>query len=261
MARGERGVNELEWILIRATGMSAVVLLSAAMVLGLMLSLRMRLPRWPGAVTNDLHQFVTGLALWMTGVHVLLLVIDSKSGIDLLNVVVPFTTRDQAFAMGLGTLGLLAVGVLWFTSINRTRIGYGTWRKVHHLAFAAYVVSMLHGLLGGTDTRQAWAWPVYLASAIVVGSLTAQRISRRGVAPVRTASPPPAPRVRRVAPSPAPLPAPPRVTTPSRRPRATVPDAARATVAPPPGGPQSLPSLGQQAAAPAGGGRRKPVRL
>ncbi len=253
-------MSDLEWILIRATGMAAVVLLSAAMVLGLMLSLRMRPPRWPGAVTNDLHRFVTGLALWMTGVHILLLVIDSKSGIDLINVVVPFTTRDQAFAMGLGTLGVLALAVLWLTSVNRARIGYSSWRRIHHLAFGAYVVSMLHGLLGGTDTGRVWAWPVYLASAVVVGSLTALRLARRGIAPTGAAPVPVAPRLRPVAHPPPHATAPTGVTTPPRRPRAAVPDAARATVAPPPGGTPSLPSLGQRPAPPAAA-RRKPVRL
>jgi sulfoxide reductase heme-binding subunit YedZ len=169
-------MNTTEWILIRATGMSAVVLLTASMVLGLMLSLRMRPKRWPAVVTNDIHQFVTSLALWVTGAHLALLIIDNASGIGLRDLVIPFLTSSQRIAMGVGTIAVLALAVVWVSSINRTTIGHSRWRTLHYTAFLAYVMAIAHGIFGGTDTSQMWAWPVYAASIAIVGWLTMTRI-------------------------------------------------------------------------------------
>ncbi len=172
-------MSTTEWILIRATGMSAVVALTASMVLGLMMSLKMRPKRWPAVVTNDLHQFVTSLALWITGAHLALLVVDSASGITPLDLVVPFRASSQTIAMGLGTLAVLALAVVWLTSVYRSRIGHARWRMIHYAAFAAYGMSIAHGVFGGTDTSQRWAWPVYAASVGIVGWLMAKRIAGR----------------------------------------------------------------------------------
>ena len=169
-------MNTIEWILIRATGMSAVVLLTASMVLGLMMSLRMRPKRWPAVVTNDIHQFVTSLALWVTGAHLALLIVDEVSGIRLRDLVIPFMASSQPIAMGVGTIAVLALVVVWVSSINRAKIGHARWRSLHALAFVAYVMAMAHGIFGGTDTSQIWAWPVYAASIGIVGWLTMKRI-------------------------------------------------------------------------------------
>lgn len=169
-------MNTTEWILIRATGMSAVVLLTASMVLGLMMSLRMRPKRWPAVVTNDIHQFVTSLALWVTGAHLALLVVDNVSGIGLRDLVIPFLASSQRIAMGVGTIAVLALAVVWVSSINRAKIGHSRWRTIHYTAFLAYVMAIAHGIFGGTDTSQMWAWPVYAASVGIVGWLTMKRI-------------------------------------------------------------------------------------
>lgn len=89
-------MSTIEWILIRATGMSAVVLLTASMVLGLMMSLRMRPKRWPAVVTNDIHQFVTSLALWVTGAHLALLIVDEVSASAFATSVIPFMASSQS---------------------------------------------------------------------------------------------------------------------------------------------------------------------
>jgi len=169
-------MNTIEWILIRATGMSAVVLLTASMVLGLMMSLRMRPKRWPAVVTNDIHQFVTSLALWVTGAHLALLLVDNVSGISLRDLVIPFLASSQRIAMGVGTIAVLALAVVWITSINRTKIGHSRWRTIHFTAFVAYVMAIAHGIFGGTDTSQTWAWPVYATSVGLVGWLMMKRI-------------------------------------------------------------------------------------
>lgn len=166
----------VDWVLIRATGMTAVVLLSASMILGLMMSLRISTPRWPGRVNYDTHRFVTGVALWMVGAHLVLLLLDSWADIGLADLVIPFASGTRTFATGLGTLAFVTLTIVWFTSIQRKRLGQTAWRSLHYLTFACYLMAIGHGVLGGTDTGRIWAWPVYAASAGVVGYLTWRRI-------------------------------------------------------------------------------------
>jgi DMSO/TMAO reductase YedYZ heme-binding membrane subunit len=240
----------VEWILIRATGLTAVVALSASMILGLMLSLRIRSRRWPAVVTNDLHRYVTGLALWITGAHLALLVLDSYVNITLRDLFVPFVAGTRTVTTGLGTIAFLTMTVMWFTSIYRDRIGQRTWRKLHYLTFLAYVMAMAHGIFGGTDTRQIWAWPLYAASLVTVGALTWRR--------VRTALDVPAP-----SPRPAVRPERPALEVGERRqsPPATRP--ALPAPAPVPGGGAAvaLPTLDTQAPRTTAPPRRGPVRL
>ena len=183
----------VDWVLIRATGMTAVVLLSASMILGLMMSLRITTPRWPGRVNYDTHRFVTGVALWVVGVHIVLLVLDSWADIDLADLVIPFASGTRTFATGLGTLAFVTLTIVWFTSIYRKRLGQTTWRSLHYLTFGCYLMAIGHGVLGGTDTGRIWAWPIYAASVGVVGCLTWQRIRTgrrvpRAVGPVPSSS-------------------------------------------------------------------------
>lgn len=177
-----------EWVLIRATGMSAVVLLTASMVLGLMLSSPTRSTRWPAIVTKDLHQFVTGLSLWMVAAHATLLIVDSFVNVSLRDLFVPFMVDQRRIATGLGSMAFVTLSFVWLTSINKDRIGQRVWRKLHFLTFLVYLLAMGHGVFGGTDTRQIWAWPIYAASLVLVGGLTIARVrtARRGGAAMST---------------------------------------------------------------------------
>lgn len=184
-------MSSVDWYLIRATGLTATVLLTAAMVFGLMMSLRIGPRRLPGAIAYDLHRFVTGLALWTVGAHVLLLLIDAQAGVGLMDLVVPFASGTRTFATGLGTIAFVAMTIIWFSSIHRMRIGQRAWRMLHRLTFLAYVTAMAHGILGGTDSGAIWVWPLHVAGLLLVGALTVRRImlSRR-VPPASSASPP-----------------------------------------------------------------------
>ena len=57
------------WTVARAGGLTAYVLLTLAVALGLALSLRWQSPRWPRLITNDLHRFLTLLSLAFIAIH------------------------------------------------------------------------------------------------------------------------------------------------------------------------------------------------
>jgi hypothetical protein len=65
------------WYLTRATGLIALVLLTASMALGLLSSVRFQRPALPRFVTAGLHQNSSLLALAFTGIHVVTTLADS----------------------------------------------------------------------------------------------------------------------------------------------------------------------------------------
>ncbi len=66
--------------------------------------------------------------------------------------------------------------VVWISTQLRSRIPYALWRKLHTLAFAVYLLSLVHGLGSGTDTTQIWARALYGASTLLVGGLLINRL-------------------------------------------------------------------------------------
>lgn len=183
-------MQTFDWALARGAGFSAFVLLTASVVLGLVLSLRLTSPRWPGIVTNEVHRFVTNLALWMTALHLTMLLVDSESGFSLGGLLIPFAGEYRPVATSLGIVALYTVLAVLLTTRFRHRIGYRRWRRLHGLAFLAYGAALMHGILAGTDSSAGWATLVYVLSGLLVGGLTIARILRR---PAPSARPDPRP--------------------------------------------------------------------
>jgi predicted ferric reductase len=81
---------------------------------------------------------------------------------------------------------------IWISTQLRTRIGYAWWRRLHTLTFAIYLLSTLHGLGTGTDSRHLWALALYAGSLLLIGALLVRRlltpIGARGQAHPRLAA-------------------------------------------------------------------------
>ena len=169
------------WYLSRAAGLTAYGLLWLAIVLGL--SLSNRLARvWPGGPTAaDLHQFASLLALVFATVHGLVLVGDQYIGYTFAQILVPFAgTAYRPLWVGLGQVGFYLAVVVAFSVYVRDSIGYRTWRTLHYLSFAVYILATLHALGAGTDSASPQAFFIYWAGAVVVGLLTVRRFLAGG---------------------------------------------------------------------------------
>jgi sulfoxide reductase heme-binding subunit YedZ len=150
-------------------------------------------PRRPAAVTNDVHRFVSSLALWMIGLHLLMLLVDSEAGASLANLVVPLTADYRPLATSLGVIALYAMLAVRVSTAMRRRIGHRRWRQLHGLAFVAYAAALGHGLFAGTDSSAGWARALYASSALLVAGLLVVRLTASGTprppAPAAVAEP------------------------------------------------------------------------
>ncbi len=161
------------WYASRATGIVALVLLSAVVALGIAVNRHGRLPGLPRFAVAGLHRSVALIAVVFVAIHVLTAVSDRYVSIRLIAVLIPFTSRYMPLELGLGAVALDLLVAVILTSLVRVRIGRTAWRGVHLLAYAAYPVAVLHGYTSAKDLRSgallALLISCVLAVAIAIG--------------------------------------------------------------------------------------------
>ena len=156
------------WYLTRSTGAVALMLLTAAIVLGVADVRRWSTPRWPRFVVDSLHRNVSLLAMAFLAVHILTSVLDSFAPISLLDAFIPFTGSYRPFWLGLGALSFDLLLAVTITSLLRQRIGFTGWRAVHWLTYASWPIALLHGLGTGSDVKSTWLLALSIACLLVV---------------------------------------------------------------------------------------------
>ena len=159
------------WYLTRSSGLVALVLLSATLVLGVVSSVGWTTERWPRFLSQDVHRNVSLLGLVFVGVHVATTVLDGYVPINWVAAFVPFVSPYRPIYVGLGALAFDLMLAVLITSGLRHRIGYASWRFVHWLAYLCWPVAVVHALGTGSDTQL----PVVLfvevvCTAVVLGA-------------------------------------------------------------------------------------------
>lgn len=168
------------WFLTRGTGIVSLLLLTAVLLLGIAGTARARSARWPGFLVADLHKNLTLLSLAFVAAHVLTSVLDAFAPIRLVDALVPFVSQYRPIWLGLGAVAFDLLLALLVTSLLRARLGYGSWRVVHWLAYAAWPVALVHALGTGSDARTGWFALLGFASAGAVALAVAARLLRAG---------------------------------------------------------------------------------
>jgi len=172
------------WYSARASGYTALVMLTLSMVMGLVLSLRLHSPRWPRFVTTELHRFVTLTALVFVGLHTVAVYVDPYMRFSAAAVLVPFHSPYRPLGMALGITASWLLLAVWISSQLQRRIGWRSWRRLHYGAFAVYALAVVHTIVLGEDTTSAWGRWLVIGSVLVVTCLAAARALDRRLAPV-----------------------------------------------------------------------------
>jgi len=162
------GSGSALWYLTRGTGVTALVLLSAVMVLGVLDLRGVATERFPRFLIDALHRRLALLAVVFVVIHIATAVLDSYVSLSWLDAVVPFGASYRPLGVGLGAVAfdlLLAVGI---SSALRARIGYRAWRAIHWLAYGSWPVAVLHTVSTGTDAHAGWLLLVLLICVLAV---------------------------------------------------------------------------------------------
>jgi methionine sulfoxide reductase heme-binding subunit len=156
------------WYAERAAGIVSYFLLTLLVVLGLTLSNRVRTKRWPMFAIEDVHRFVGIVAAVFIALHISLIAVDPFLPFSLTQIFVPFTAGYRPLATGLGTVELELLVAVAVANAVRRRIPYRLWRATHYLGFVVWSAATVHGLVAGSDRRDAWLLGLYVLAVAAI---------------------------------------------------------------------------------------------
>ncbi len=167
MAKSLTGTDpKVFWYLSRATAFVSLTILWLSMALGLGITNKMaRL--WPGApAAFAIHEYVSLLGLAFASFHALILLGDHYINFSLAQILMPFSALNyRPTWTGIGQLAFYLWLIVALSFYVRSKIGQKTWRSLHYLSFALYLMGLAHGLFTGTDSSASWAHWYYWFSA------------------------------------------------------------------------------------------------
>lgn len=146
--------QHLFWITSRAAGITALLLASASVTLGLMTSSGRRPESRRDLRT--VHEWLSLATLALVGLHGVSLLGDSYLRPGLSGIAIPFASPYRPFWTGLGIIagyGLAALGLSYYL---RNRIGAVRWKRLHRLTALFWLAAVAHTLGAGSDRGQVW---------------------------------------------------------------------------------------------------------
>jgi len=188
LAYGQLTSGPLAWLVLRATGLTAYAALTLSVVLGTLTASRFAPSWWPRAMSYGWHGLLSGFALAASAVHGAFLLVDGRFSQTLAGVLVPGRATFEPLPVGLGTVGLELLALVYASTLWRTRLSRRAWKALHLLAYPAFILATLHGLWLGSDN----AAPLYVLGVTAATAATALRLLE-----ARRAPPPARPRPRR----------------------------------------------------------------
>lgn len=160
------------WILARASGLVAYVLLTSSVLAGVVLKARPFGRALKAASVVDLHRFLAFLGLGLVALHGIALVLDTTVHISPAALLVPGLVAYRPLWTACGVVAAELMLLVYVSFALRRRIGARAWRRLHWLTYAVFGLATAHGLAAGTDSGRPWALVLYgAATGAVLGAV------------------------------------------------------------------------------------------
>ena len=178
------------WFATRGAGTATLVLLTAVVLLGVSTAgSTARGRQWPRFLSAGLHRNLSLFAIVFLLLHIATAIADPYAKLGLRDATIPFASAYRPFWLGLGVVAGELLLALVVTSLLRHLVGFGTWRAIHWLAYAAWPVAVLHSLGTGTDAPAPWSIVLTAGCILAVVAVVIWRLAvgSSRTAPVRSA--------------------------------------------------------------------------
>jgi predicted ferric reductase len=163
--------SRVYWYMARSAGIVAYLLLWGSVAAGIMVGNKLLNGLVRPAVVYEVHKTLSILALIVGMFHGFILLGDSYMNFSLLDLLIPFRSPYQPFAVGLYLTAILVASFY-----IKKRIGHRTWRLLHFTSFGVWIMASLHGIMAGTDTQSIVMKMMYAVAVVSVGYLLTYRI-------------------------------------------------------------------------------------
>lgn len=167
------------WILARASGVCAYLMLVGLVLFGVSLSHPRRAQRGRSAVTRMRAHVVLALVTFaFITVHVVALATDAYAGVGWWGTVLPFGAQYRPLPVTLGVLGVWLGLLVGGSAALAGRLPRRAWWPLHKIAALTFVLVWLHAVLAGSDTSALSA--LYVGTGLlVVGAVVDRYVQRR----------------------------------------------------------------------------------
>ena len=165
------------WYASRTTGIVALLLLTAVLVLGILVGRQGRLPGLPRFAVTDIHRNLSLLSVAFIAVHVLTAVLDTFVSIPLAAGIVPFASGYERLWLGLGAISLDLMLAMIVTSLLRGRMNRLLWRAIHLLAYLSWPIAFAHSIGSSQDLQQGWMLYMAVGCALIVAAAVIWRLA------------------------------------------------------------------------------------
>jgi DMSO/TMAO reductase YedYZ heme-binding membrane subunit len=175
--------EKIWWYVARSSGIVALVLLVLSVVWGVLLATRALKPHDRPAWLLDLHRWLGGTALVMTGLHMLGLYLDAYIDYGFTELLVPGKSEYRPVGVAIGVLAFYVLVAVQATSYLRRRLSTRVWRGVHVLSYGLVWGAAIHAGMAGTDTTNRAYQVLALVLTMVAVAATVVRVlspGRRG---------------------------------------------------------------------------------
>lgn len=169
--------DEALWALGRGTGITALVLLTMSIALGVVTRSGRPLPGLPRFAVSSLHRSIALGTTLLVALHVTTMVIDPYAMLDIVDVVIPFRAGYSPVWVGLGTLALDVLLVVVASGLLRHRLSPRVFRGIHYATYALWPTAFVHSLGSGSDAGHAWMIAICaVCAAVVVAAVVARLV-------------------------------------------------------------------------------------
>ena len=154
-------------------GVFALIGLTASVGVGLLATDRIVMTPGHRVMAQAVHRAVSFGALAFLVIHIVTEILAQR--VHVIDAVVPFLSPYRTFYIGLGTIASDLILLIIVTSVFRKRFtAHGKawrWRAIHYASYAAFVLGVLHGLLGGRSAKPYVDWSYGAAIALTALAL------------------------------------------------------------------------------------------
>jgi sulfoxide reductase heme-binding subunit YedZ len=167
--------THLFWVFSRGAGITAMILASATVAFGLVMS--GKLIPGSGSDRRTYHEILSLSVMVAIAVHGLALIGDSFLHPSLADVTVPFVFSYEQMATSLGIIagwGMIFLGLSYYA---RNRIGKARWKVIHRFTLLVWLGGLVHTFAEGTDAGQLWFIALIVITAAPAVVLLAARLT------------------------------------------------------------------------------------
>ena len=185
--------NYFWWLASRASGVVALLLVTASVAIGLTMASKLVRRRGAGPMLKKLHEQTALAGLVAIAVHGVTLLGDHWLNPGIRGIAIPFAMSYRTGFTGLGIVAGYLAALLGLSFYVRRRIGARLWRKLHRATVLVWILGVVHAVGSGTDASTPWLRSLLLITGapivVLFGIRTLRRPARRPAARPRALVP------------------------------------------------------------------------